>query len=179
MIYQLEDRRVEFRGEKHYVAPNASVIGSVTLHDRVTVWFNAVVRGDNEPIEIGEETNIQDGVVLHTDDGYPLKIGRACTIGHMAMLHGCIIGDGSLVGIGAVILNGAKIGKNCVIGANALVAEGKEIPDGSLVVGSPGRIVRTMGEEEIGGLREFVEIYLSKLERYSRSFKPDSGVHLK
>ena len=176
MLYQLEDRRVRLVGDGHYVAPNASVIGSVVLHPYSTVWFNAVLRGDNEPIVVGAESNVQDGAVLHTDDGFPLEIGPECTIGHMAMLHGCTIGRNCLIGIKAVVMNGAQVGDNCIIGANALVAEGKVIPPGSLVLGSPGRVVRTLAPEEIIGLREFVEIYLDKALRYRRGFRPDSGV---
>ena len=176
MIFQLEDRRVRFRGDEHYIAPSAAVIGSVVLENRVSVWFNAVIRGDNEPIHIGAETNIQDGVVLHTDPGCPLIIGSEVTVGHMAMLHGCTIGNNCLIGIKAVVMNGARVGDNCIIGANALVAEGKEIPDGSLVVGSPGRVIRRLTDDQIGNLREFVDIYLEKLTRYSASFKPDTGV---
>lgn len=147
MKYQLGDRRVEADGE-HWVADNATVIGSVRLCECSSVWFNAVLRGDCEQITIGENSNIQDGAVLHADYGFPLVVGRDVTVGHLAMLHGCTIGDGSLIGIGAIILNGAKIGKGCVIGANALIGEGKEIPDYSLVVGSPGRVIREVPEAQ-------------------------------
>ena len=129
MIYRLGERRPEM--ENNFIAPNASVIGDVVLGDQVSVWFNAVLRGDNEPIVAGTESNVQDGAILHTDPGFPLEIGRGVTVGHMAMLHGCAVGDYSLIGINAVVLNGARIGRYCIIGAHALITEGKEIPDGS------------------------------------------------
>lgn len=130
-----------------WVAPDARVIGQVVLKENASVWYTAVVRGDVDLIEIGEDTNIQDGSVLHTDYGFPMRIGKGVTVGHQVMLHGCTIGDYSLIGIGATILNGAKIGRNCIIGAHALIPEGKEIPDNSLVLGMPGRVIRTHGEE--------------------------------
>ena len=132
--------------ESSYIAPGAVVIGRVKLAERVSVWFNAVIRGDNDDIDIGEGSNIQDGCVLHTDPGFPINVGENCTIGHKVMLHGCAIGDGSLIGINAVVLNGAKIGKGCLIGANALVTEGMEVPDGSLVLGSPAKVVKPLGD---------------------------------
>lgn len=135
-----------------YVAPGAALIGDVTLEDGASVWFNAVIRADDAPIVVGAGSNVQDGCVLHADPFMPLHIGRDVTVGHMAMLHGCTVGDGSLVGIGAVVLNGARIGENCLIGAKALVTEGKEIPDGSLVLGSPGKVVRSLSEQEIASL---------------------------
>ena len=137
MKFAIGERRVECRGD-HYIAPNATVIGSVVLEQDASVWFNAVLRGDNDLITLGARSNVQDGAVLHTDTGIPLTVGPDCTIGHMAMLHGCVVGAGSLIGIKAVVLNHARIGKQCIIGANALVTEGKDIPDRSLVVGSPG-----------------------------------------
>ena len=152
MIYRLGDKQVEIRGEDYFVAHNATVIGSVILENDASVWFNCVLRGDNDPITIGEGTNIQDGSVLHTDAGVPLTIGKGVTVGHKVMLHGCVIGENSLIGMGATVLNGAKIGNNCLIGAGALIPEGKEIPDGSLVMGMPGKIVRTLSEEAIEGL---------------------------
>jgi carbonic anhydrase/acetyltransferase-like protein (isoleucine patch superfamily) len=177
MIYQLESRRVQLRGEGHYVAHNAAVIGSVILHARSSVWFNAVIRGDNESISIGAESNIQDGAVLHTDDGFPMDIGPEVTVGHMAMLHGCTIGRNCLIGLKSVVMNGAVIEPDCIIGANSLIAEGKTIPARSLVMGSPGRVVRELRDDEITGLREFVDIYLRKIDKYRRGFKPDIGVH--
>lgn len=166
MIYALEDRQVELLGERYFVAPNATLIGSVVLHNDASVWFNAVLRGDNEPIVLGEGSNVQDGCVLHTDPGFPLTLARRVTIGHKAMLHGCSIGEGSLVGMNAVILNGAVIGENCLIGANALVPEGKEIPDGSLVVGSPGRVIKQLNAAQIQGMQRAADEYIKKIVRY-------------
>jgi carbonic anhydrase/acetyltransferase-like protein (isoleucine patch superfamily) len=145
MIYSLDGVEPQIDADA-WVAPGAQVMGRVSLGPGVGIWFGATLRGDNEPIVVGEATNIQENCVLHTDMGYPLTIGRDCTIGHKAMLHGCTIGDGTLIGMGATILNGARIGKGCLIGACALVTEGKEIPDGSLVMGSPGRVVRQLDE---------------------------------
>lgn len=149
-----------------WIAESAEVIGDVRLARNVSVWFHAVLRGDNEPITIGEGTNIQDGAILHNDTGIPLTVGAFVTIGHMVMLHGCTIGDGSLIGINAVILNRAVIGKECLIGANTLISEGKVIPDRSLVVGSPGRIIRTLTDEEVAGLYHNAHHYLEAAERY-------------
>ena len=170
MIFALEDRRVELRGEEHFIAHNATVLGSVVLANRSSIWFNAVLRGDNDLIEVGEGSNVQDGAVLHTDPGIPLVLGRGVTVGHMAMLHSCRIGDNSLVGIKAVILNHARVGANCVIGANTLITEGKEIPDNSMVMGSPGRIVRTLTDEEVTGLKQAAASYIDKMRRYNRAF---------
>ena len=136
-----------------WAAPTAQLMGKVWLGARASVWFGAVLRGDNEWIEVGDGANIQENTVCHTDPGMPLTIGRNCTIGHRAMLHGCTIGDESLVGMGATVLNGARIGRNCLVGACALVTEGKEIPDGSLVIGAPGKVARALTEQEIAGLR--------------------------
>lgn len=149
-----------------FVAPGARVIGRVVLQDGASVWFNAVLRGDNEPIEVGEGSNVQDGCVLHTDPGRPLVIGRQVTVGHNAILHGCMIGDGSLIGMGAVVLNGARIGKGCLIGANALVTEDKEIPDYSLVMGQPGKVVRTLDAAAVARLLESAERYRWNARRY-------------
>ncbi len=169
MLYQLDERIPELRGEHHFVAANASVIGTVILENNVSVWFNAVIRGDNEPIHIGTNSNIQDGAVLHTDPGAPLTIGNNVTVGHLAMLHGCTIGDGSLIGIHSVILNHAVIGRNCLIGANTLITEGKVIPDNSLVVGSPGKVLRTLSEEEITAIHANAARYVENLKRYLSS----------
>ena len=147
MFYDLENKKPKNSGE-NWVAPNATIIGDVTLEKNTSIWFNAVLRGDIENIHIGEGSNVQDGSVLHTDPGCPLKVGKNVTIGHMVMLHGCTIGNNSLIGIGAVILNKANIGKNCIIGAKSLITENKEIPDNSLVVGSPGKVVREITEDE-------------------------------
>lgn len=176
MIFQLEDRRVRLLGDEHFIAHNATVIGSVTIGDRCSIWYNAVIRGDYDPITIDEQTNVQDGAVLHADPGFPLTIGRRVTIGHKAMLHGATIGDRSLIGINAVVLNGARIGKECIVGANALVAEGKEIPDGSLVVGSPARVARRVTDKDLATLEEFCDDYLLKIKRYNETLKPDHGV---
>ncbi|MCB1886385.1 MAG: gamma carbonic anhydrase family protein [Rhodocyclaceae bacterium] len=165
-IYKLGDRVPEV-GKNCWIADNASVIGSVTLGDNANVWFSAVLRGDNDPITIGANTNIQDGSVLHTDDGVPLEIGDNVTIGHMVMLHGCKIGDGSLIGINAVVLNRAVIGKHCIIGANALIPEGKVIPDRSLVVGSPGRIIRQLSDEDLQRLMESASGYVAHAREYA------------
>lgn len=170
MIYSLGNCSLETRGE-FFIADNATVIGSVVLEQNVSIWFNAVLRADNDVITIGENSNIQDGSVLHTDIGMPLTIGRNVTVGHKVMLHGCTIGDGSLIGINAVILNGAKIGRHCVIGANALIPEGKEIPDFSVVMGSPGKVVKEVSEAqkvmmEMGALH-----YVENFRRYQRELK--------
>ena len=172
MIYELDDRRVSVEGEV-YVAPSATVIGSVVLKDRCTVWFNAVVRGDTDDIVIGEETNIQDAAVLHTDPGIKLVLGRGVTVGHHAMVHGCEVGDYSLIGINAVVLNNAKIGKYCTIGANALVTQGQVIPDYSVVLGSPGKIVRTLDPDKTGHLVKGAAGYVERGQRYLRSLRPD------
>jgi carbonic anhydrase/acetyltransferase-like protein (isoleucine patch superfamily) len=152
---------------EYWIAPNAVIIGRVVLKRNASVWFGATLRGDNEPITIGENSNVQDGSVLHTDAGSPLVIGANVTVGHLAMLHGCTIGDNSLIGIGAVVLNGARIGKNCLIGAKALIAEGKEIPDNSLVVGAPGRVLRPLTEDQLAMLAESAEHYVFNWKRYA------------
>ena len=145
----------------YWIAPNATLIGNIILHENASVWFNAVLRGDNDPITIGENANIQDGAVLHTDYGCPLYVGRNVTVGHLAMLHGCTIGENSLIGIGAVVLNNVVIGKNCIIGAKAFIPEGKVIPDNSLVMGAPGKVVRDVSEAQtqmlIGSALHYVE----------------------
>ena len=148
-LYELDGARVKVPANgRYWVAENATVIGRVEIGEDASVWFNSVLRGDNEPIVVGARANIQDGCVLHTDIGFPLVIGDEATIGHMVMLHGCTIGRGTLIGIGAIVLNGAKIGKNCLIGANCLITEGKEIPDNSLVMGAPGKVVRELSPEQ-------------------------------
>ncbi len=171
MIYTLGERKVEINALDYFIADNATVIGSVIVNNNVSIWFNAVIRGDNEPISIGENTNIQDGVVVHTDEGIPMFIGRGVTVGHLAMLHGCKIGDNSLIGINAVILNNAKIGNNCIIGANSLISEGKEIPDGSLVLGSPGRVIRKVTDDEIRNLKLSAEHYVQNFKRFKKGLK--------
>lgn len=174
MKYSFEDRKVVCQGD-YWIAPNAIVIGSVVMGPNASVWFGCIVRGDHDTITIGENSQLQDGCVLHTDPGFPLTLGRNVSVGHMAMLHGCTIGDGSLVGIKAVLLNGSKIGKNCLIGANSLIAEGKEIPDGSLVMGSPGKVVRQLSEEEIKRINSACDDYVAQFKRYRTSFKPDGA----
>ena len=167
-IYALADKKPQLPPEGEYwVAPNATVTGDVILKPGASVWFGAVVRGDNDPITIGRNTNIQDGSVLHSDPGEPLTIGDGATIGHMAMLHSCEIGDNTLVGIGAVILGRAKIGRDCIIGANALITEGKVIPDGSLVVGQPGRVVRQLEPGQIEALKASAAHYVQNWRRYA------------
>ncbi|HEY6599354.1 MAG TPA: gamma carbonic anhydrase family protein [Pseudomonadales bacterium] len=175
MIYELGERQVRAEGE-YFVAESAVVVGSVLLKSNASVWFNAVIRGDNELITIGENSNVQDGSVLHTDPGYPLVIGKDVTIGHKVMLHGCSIGDNSLIGINAVVLNGARIGRNCLIGANALITEGKEIPDGSMVLGSPGKVVRELTPQQIAGLRVSALHYVENARRFRRELKPQLRV---
>ncbi|MGH8493931.1 MAG: gamma carbonic anhydrase family protein [Moraxellaceae bacterium] len=170
MRYSLGDRRIETRGD-YFIADSADVIGSVVLENNASVWFNAVVRGDCDLITIGENSNVQDGSVLHADIGVPLLIGRNVTIGHKVMLHGCTIGDNSLIGINAVILNGAKIGKYCIIGANALIPEGKEIPDFSLVMGSPGKVVREIGDAQKAMLEMSALHYVENFKRFKRDLR--------
>ena len=167
MLYDLENKKIQNSGD-NWVAPNANVIGDVTLEKNTSIWFNATLRGDIENIYIGEGSNVQDGSVLHTDPGYPLKIGKNVTVGHLAMLHGCTIGDNSLIGIGAVILNNAKIGNNCVIGAKSLITENKEIPDNSLVVGSPGKVIRKITNEEVKAIKENAIRYQENWKKYSK-----------
>jgi carbonic anhydrase/acetyltransferase-like protein (isoleucine patch superfamily) len=171
VIYSLGDRKVKFHGEDWFIADNATVIGSVVLEQNASIWFNAVVRGDNDVITIGENSNIQDGSILHTDPGILLTIGRDVTVGHLAMLHGCIVGNNSLIGIKSLIMNRVVIGKNCLIGANSLIPEGKVIPDGSLVMGSPGKIVRALTEQEIAGLRLSAGRYVENFKRFKRDLR--------
>ena len=154
-----------------WVADNAQVMGDVSIGEGASVWFGTTVRGDTDTITIGAGSNVQDGSVLHADDGVPLTIGANVTVGHQVMLHGCTIGDESLIGIGAVVLNGAKIGKNCLVGAGALVTEGKEFPDGSMILGSPARVVRQLSPEQIEGLRRSAQHYVENAERYRRGLK--------
>ncbi|WAN08871.1 gamma carbonic anhydrase family protein [Stutzerimonas balearica] len=167
MKYRLGQSQVEAHPQS-WVAPNATLIGKVQLDAGASVWFNVVMRGDNELIHIGENSNVQDGSVLHTDMGHPLSLGTGVTVGHKAMLHGCVVGDYSLIGINAVILNGVRIGKHCIIGANTLVPEGKEIPDGSLVIGSPGKVVRALTDEQKKMLEASAAHYVQNAQRYVR-----------
>ena len=170
MQIALADRRIVTKGD-YWIAPTASVIGSVTFENNASVWFSAVVRGDNEQITLGENSQVQDGAVLHADPGFPCTLGRNVSVGHLAMVHGCTVGDGSLIGIKAVILNGAVIGRNCLIGANALVAEGKVIPEGSLVLGSPGKVVRKLTDEEIARINNTAANYVQRFKRYQAGMK--------
>lgn len=171
MKYSLGDKHVTLEGAGHFIAPNAVLIGDVVLHDNASVWFSCVLRGDADRIEIGAGSNIQDGAVLHADPGFPLNVGRNVTVGHNAMLHGCTVGDGSLVGINAVVLNGARVGKGCLIGANALVTEGMEIPDGSLVLGVPAKIRSQLSEEQQQALMINAEHYIRNGQRYNAQLR--------
>ena len=166
MKYSLGETQVKLLGEGHFIAPNAAVIGDVTMHDRSSVWFCCVLRGDADSIVIGPGSNIQDGAVVHADEGFPTTLGENVTVGHNAMIHGCTIGDGSLVGINAVVLNGARIGKGCLVGANALVTEGMVVPDGSMVLGSPAKIKKTFTEEEREILGLNAAHYIANGRRY-------------
>ncbi len=174
MKYRFEDRRVVCKGD-YYIAANALVIGSVILEHNTSVWFNCVLRGDDDVITIGEGSQIQDGSVLHVDPGAPVTLGRNVSVGHMSMLHGCSVGDGSLIGIKSVILNHAQIGRNCLIGANTLIPENRVIPDGKLVLGSPGKVVRDLTPEEIAQLRFFAVHYQNQARRYKADFHPDGN----
>jgi carbonic anhydrase/acetyltransferase-like protein (isoleucine patch superfamily) len=156
---------------KFWIAPDAHVIGRVRLGPEVGVWFGATVRGDNEPIVVGDGTNIQEGVMMHTDPGFPMTIGPGCTIGHHAILHGCIIGGNTLVGMGTTVLNGAKLGNNCLVGANALVTEGKEFPDNSLIFGAPAKVARTLDSAGIEFLRQSARDYVARWQRFAAGLR--------
>jgi carbonic anhydrase/acetyltransferase-like protein (isoleucine patch superfamily) len=171
MLFSLDGVKVKLCGEGHYIAPNATLIGNVVLHEQVSIWFNVVIRADADKVTIGPGSNIQDGAILHVDPGFPLALGAKVSVGHKAMLHGCSIGDGSLIGINAVVLNGAIIGKNCLIGANALVTEGMVVPDNSMVLGSPGKIVRQLGPDQAKGLSAVADHYVDNALRYNGSLK--------
>lgn len=171
-VYNLGDVTPELPNDDEYwIAPTAAVIGRVVLKKNASVWWGATLRGDNDPIVVGENSNVQDNSVLHTDTGSPLTIGRNVTVGHMVMLHGCEIGDNSLVGIGSIILNGARIGKNCLIGANCLITEDKEIPDNSLVMGAPGKVVREVSEAQARMLIAGTMHYVENWKRYRRDLR--------
>jgi carbonic anhydrase/acetyltransferase-like protein (isoleucine patch superfamily) len=171
VIYSLDDQHVQRQGAC-YIAHNATVVGNVSVGINASIWFNVVIRGDSERITIGDDSNVQDGAVLHTDPGFEMTLGRGVTVGHKAMLHGCTVGDYSLIGINAVVLNGAKIGKHCIIGANALVTENMVIPDGSLVVGSPGKVKRELPEPQRRGLEMQAQHYVDNGRRFSAGLKP-------
>ncbi|GJD77865.1 gamma carbonic anhydrase family protein [Methylobacterium gregans] len=166
-LYALDGHAPVLADDSVWVAPGAHVIGQVHLGARASVWFGAVLRGDNEPMRVGAGTNIQDGAVLHSDPGFPLTIGDGVTVGHRAIVHGCTIGDGTLIGMGATILNGARIGRGCIVGANALVKEGAEFPDGSLIVGMPAKSVRSLDEAGAADLRRLAEHYVANARRFA------------
>ncbi len=168
MIIDFDNKKLETDGDNFWIAPNATVIGNVKLLKDASVWFNAVLRGDVELITVGQGSNVQDGAIIHTDPGFPCTIGKNVTVGHLAMLHGCEIGDGSLIGIGSVILNGAKIGKNCIIGSKALVTEGMEIPDGAMVLGIPGKVKKILNEEEQSVVSLGAEHYIQNYKKYKQ-----------
>ena len=171
-IYELDGQAPEFPGEGNYwVAETATLIGRVRLKKDASVWFGAVLRGDNEWIEIGERSQIQDNATLHTDPGFPMVIGRDCVIGHNVILHGCSIGDESLVGMGAIMLNGAKLGRNCLVGAGAVVTEGKTFPDNSLIVGAPARAIRTLDDKAAEMIRGGADIYVRRWQQYAKGLK--------
>jgi carbonic anhydrase/acetyltransferase-like protein (isoleucine patch superfamily) len=170
-LFSIGERRVELRGEHHFIAYDATLVGSIILESNVNVWFKTVIRADNDQVTIGEGCNIQDGAVLHVDPGFPMTLARRVTIGHKVMLHGCSIGEGSLVGINSVVMNGARIGKNALVGANTLIAEGKQIPDGVLVLGSPGKIVRELKPQEKDHLFEVAQGYIDRARFYSSNLK--------
>jgi len=170
-IYELDGVSPSLPEAFYWIAPSATLIGRIVINEGVGIWFGSVLRGDNEPIAIGRDTNIQENCVMHTDPGYPLTIGDGCTIGHKAMLHGCKIGNNSLIGMGATVLNGAVIGDNCLVGAGALVPEGKIIPDNSLVVGMPGKVIRTLDENAVNGLKASAQHYVANAKRFSNGLK--------
>jgi carbonic anhydrase/acetyltransferase-like protein (isoleucine patch superfamily) len=171
-LFSIGERRVELRGAHHFIAPSASLIGSIVLQENVNVWFNVVIRADNDQVTIGEGCNIQDGSVLHVDPGYPMRLARRVTIGHKVMLHGCTIEEGALIGINSVVMNGARIGAHSLVGANTLIAEGKEIPEGVLVLGSPGKIVRELKQQEKDFLLTIAQGYIDRSRFYRDNLKP-------
>ena len=173
MFYTIGDGNVQTHGDNYWVAPNATLIGKVVLERNASVWFNAVLRGDNDPIVVGAGSNVQDGCILHTDPGFPIHIERDVTVGHMVMLHGCTIGDNSMVGIGAVVLNGVTVGRNCIIGSNALIPDGKTIPDNSVVMGSPGKVVRKATEADQAYIQETVDFYVGNQDRFKNALEID------
>jgi carbonic anhydrase/acetyltransferase-like protein (isoleucine patch superfamily) len=170
-LFAIGERRVQLLGEHHYVAHDATLVGDITLHNEVSIWFKVVIRAENDRITIGERCNIQDASVLHVDPGYPMTLGSSVSVGHKVMLHGCTIGDGSLIGINSVVMNGARIGSGTLIGANTLIAEGKEIPDGVLVLGSPGKIVRQLKQEERDYLLKVASGYVDRSRFYKTNLK--------
>lgn len=175
MLYQLDDQQPTLTDDSVWVAPDANVIGNVVLASESSVWFGVTIRGDNDPITVGKRTNIQDHSVLHCDPGMPCTVGDDVTVGHKVMLHGCTIGDNSLIGMGATILNGAVIGKNSIVGAGALVTEGKSFPDGVLIVGSPARVVRELTDEQIQMIKGSADIYVMNAKRFASGLKAIDG----
>lgn len=171
MLYSLENKKPTI-AENVFVAPTSAVIGDVVVSEGVSIWFNAVLRGDNDTIFIGEGSNVQDGCILHVDEGVPINVGKRVTIGHKVMLHGCEIGDDSLIGMNAVVLNNAVIGKNCLIGANALVTEGMEVPDSSLVLGSPAKIIKPISDAALEMMKAGAQSYISKIDVYNNTLTP-------
>jgi len=169
-IYELDGERPDL-APRHWIAESATVIGRVRLKTDASVWFGSVLRGDNEWIEVGERSQIQDNATLHTDPGFPIVIGRECVIGHNVVLHGCTVADNSLIGMGAIVLNGAKIGRNCLVGAGALITEGKSFPDGSLIVGAPARVVRALDEKAVQMIAQAADIYVKRWQRYAKGLK--------
>jgi len=169
-LYRLGQIAPDLPEGPYWIAPTAAVIGNVKLENHASIWFGAVVRGDNEPIHIGERSNIQDNCALHTDPGFPLTVGANCTVGHKVILHGCTIGEGSLIGMGATLMNGVRIGKGCIVGANALIPEGKEFPDYSLIIGAPAKVVRTFSEEQGKAIAMSAETYVQNAKRYREEF---------
>lgn len=167
MLYALGTKQPVL-SERHFIAPEAVLIGDVRIGEDVSIWFNAVLRGDNDTISIGRGSNVQDCAVLHVDDGVPLSIGEFVTVGHKAMLHGCTVGDGSLIGMNVVVLNHAIIGKNCLVGANALITEGTVIPDGSLVIGSPAKVIKPLSEDAIKLMQVGTQSYIDKIDLYNQ-----------
>ena len=169
-IYQYKDKSPQIH-DSAFVAKEATLIGDVILNEDVSIWPGVVIRGDNEPITVGKGSNVQEGTVMHTDMGCPLTLAENVTVGHQVMLHGCTVGDGSLIGIGAVVLNGARIGKNCLVGAGSLVTEGKEFPDGSMIMGTPAKVVRELTHEQIQGLGKSAQNYVENARRYKAGLK--------
>ncbi|HTP60746.1 MAG TPA: gamma carbonic anhydrase family protein [Burkholderiales bacterium] len=170
-LFSIGNLKVELRGDQHFIAHDATLAGSIILENAVNIWFNVVIRADNDQVHIGEATNIQDGSVLHCDPGFPLSIGKRVTVGHKVMLHGCTVGDGALIGINSVVLNGAKIGAGSLIGANSLVSEGKEIPPGVLAVGSPAKVVRELKPEQIAGILKISDSYVARARLFKEQLK--------
>jgi len=174
-LYELDGIRPQLPASgRYWIAPSADLIGNILIEEEVSIWFNAVLRGDNEPMKIGRRTNVQDGCVFHSDPGFPLTIGEHCTIGHKAMLHGCTIENGVLIGMSATVLNGARIRENSIVGAGAVVTEGKEFPPNSLIVGAPGRAIRTLDEKGVALAHYGAEAYFKRWQQYAKGMKPVS-----